>query len=420
MMPLTVLRDADVDRILHSYTREDILELQRTLADALHWYSTSSDANDYCSDFQPERIALNRKDGSTTFFMPASCIDGQAVKVINLSGCVNPKPSSNASEKYVDGERLDAKGAISGSLTLMDSAGNTTGLVHATELTAFRTALASTMLLKKRSSVHTLTVFGAGLQAYWHIRLAMLLRPGEIHHLNVITRNFERATKCLIRLYDPQPNDPNFTNNVDERYNSKTKSTILTTVHSEFQRLRKNHIRSADVIFCCTPSTTPLFPAECLTNPEGQKKGRYVACIGSYKPDMIELDPDVLRFAVSQPQKHHRLHRRSREGGAVIVDTVTGALSQAGEIVQAKLLPEQVVELGELVMLSKEAKARRAAVGQSVDEGCNFQDDEALQDWVTRGNVLYKSVGLGLVDVVVGNEVIDRARQTDIGVTIDF
>lgn len=80
-MPLTVLSDHDVSRILHSLNKQDIEELQENLADALHWYSTSSDANDCCSDFQPERTRLKRKDGSTTLFMPASGITGQGVKV---------------------------------------------------------------------------------------------------------------------------------------------------------------------------------------------------------------------------------------------------------------------------------------------------------------------------------------------------
>ena len=40
-------------------------------------------------------------------------------------------------------------------------------------------------------------------------------------------------------------------------------------------------------------------------------------------------------------------------------------------------------------------------------------------DTRTRGNVIYKSVGLGLMDVVVGEELIARARQQGIGTTIE-
>lgn len=40
------------------------------------------------------------------------------------------------------------------------------------------------MLFEKRQSVHDVTIFGAGKQAYWHARLALLLRGEEIHHMN--------------------------------------------------------------------------------------------------------------------------------------------------------------------------------------------------------------------------------------------
>lgn len=60
-----------------------------------------------------------------------------------------------------------------GSLTLYSPEGTPIGFLHAQTLTAFRTALASSCLLVKRTNVRTLTVFGCGLQAYWHVRLAL-------------------------------------------------------------------------------------------------------------------------------------------------------------------------------------------------------------------------------------------------------
>nr|POE47075.1 uncharacterized protein CFP56_00407 [Quercus suber] len=460
MPPLRILTDKNVNRLLHSLTKQDILELQETLSDALHWYSVSNDANDCCSDFQPERTALKRKDGSTTLFMPASGPGSQGIKVVNVvppesaglpanldnlslrsslsgdSGSQSPRASvstisttasSNTSAGSVDsastyqtsigsGPATTQVSTIRGSLTLLDSLGNTTGLINAEEVTAFRTALTSTMLLRKRHSVHDMTVFGAGKQAYWHIRLAMILRPEEIHHLNIVTRNFETARSCIMRLYDPQPDDPDYVNPVGEKYNTKTKKTILTPSHAEYDRLLKEYVRASNVVFCTTPSSTPLFPAGYLTNPEGRKKGRYIACIGSYKPHMIELHPDVLRYAVAPHHEHRHLHKRQQEGGAVIVDTVSGCLREAGEVIQAKLQPDQIVELGELFMLRREAEKRNAA---TADKGCQFQDSSGLKDWLTKGNVIYKSVGLGLMDVVVGNELLRIAKERGVGTTVE-
>ena len=477
-MALTVLTDRDVSRILHSFTKEDIESLQQQLAEALHWYSTSADENEYGSDYQPERIQLRRKDGSTSLFMPASDCKGQGVKVINIappdeaagfpslenlsldtrhssengsslssptshsSGTESPRgsistitstASGSSSLPDVSDEGLAASGApgsvldkstqtIRGSLTLFDQHGNTTGLINAEEVTAFRTALASTMMLKKRHSVHDLTVFGAGMQAYWHIRLALLLRGDEIHHLNIITRNFDSARRCIMRLYNPQPDDPDYVNPLGTKYASRSKKNILTTSHTEYERLCKEYVRSSNVIFCCTPSLKPLFPASYLTNPGGRQKGRYIALVGSYKPHMIELHPDILRHAV-EPHNHSGRpfhHKHQKEGGAIIVDTVTGCLKEAGEVIQAKLLPDQVVELGELFMLKKEAIRRMEEQGVKVPEGgCFFQDNSGLKEWLTRGNVIYKSVGLGLMDVVVGNGLVEFARSRGVGTTIE-
>lgn len=476
-MPLTVLTDEDVNRILHSFTKDDILELQESLGDALHWYSTSEDGADCCSGFQPERTHLKRKDGSTTLFMPASGLTGQGVKVVNINATDDSEPASpglpdvsrlsldtqhsrgssrsdlttpqsatttttrssissipastNASvDSLATGQTsvssaADASDApkkpestIRGSLTLLDNLGRTTGLINAEEVTAFRTALASTMLLKKRQSVHDVTVFGGGKQAYWHIRLALLLRGDEIHHLNIVTRSFDTARNCIMRLYNPLPNDPSYVNPLGEKYNSRAQKTILTPAHTEYQRLLKQYVRASNVIFCTTPSLTPLFPASYLINPEGRKKGRYIACIGSYKPHMVELDPEVLRYAVAPHHEHRHVHKRQKEGGAVIVDTVSGCLREAGEIIQAKLTPDQVVELGELLMLKREAE-RQCAKGEKPEEGCNLQDDKGLKEWLTRGNVIFKCVGIGLMDVVVGNELVRMARARGIGTTIE-
>jgi ornithine cyclodeaminase/alanine dehydrogenase-like protein (mu-crystallin family) len=38
---------------------------------------------------------------------------------------------------------------------------------------------------------------------------------------------------------------------------------------------------------------------------------------------------------------------------------------------------------------------------------------------LTRGNVIFKCVGIGLMDVVVGNELVRMARARRIGTTIE-
>lgn len=224
-MPLTVLTDDEVRKLLYSLTKEDVLELQQSLADALHYYSTATeeDSNGCCSSLQPLRTALKR-NGQTTLFMPASSNDGLGVKIVTLSEPGTKKvdmtslksfdslsisdastQSSTATSTKVPPESFQSSQSTTpkGSLTLLSRDGTPRAFINAEELTAFRTALASTMLFKKRANVHDVSVFGAGKQAYWHVRLALLLRGPEIHHLNIINRSFESAHNLVERLYRP-------------------------------------------------------------------------------------------------------------------------------------------------------------------------------------------------------------------------
>lgn len=230
----------------------------------------------------------------------------------------------------------------------------------------------------------------------------------------------------LLQLYNPFPDDPDFENPIGHKYGSKTKTAIITPGHSEYHRLLKQYVRDANVIFCTTPSTAPLFPASYLLNPAGRQKGRYIALIGSYKPHMLELHPDILKNAVAPHHEHRHFHKHQKEGGAVIVDSVEACLQEAGEVIQAGLQPDQVVELGELIMLRREAEKKAAGAngsagpnGDGDDQGVQVQESSGLKEWLFKGNVIYKSVGLGLMDIVVGGELVRIAREREIGTHID-
>ena len=227
-----------------------------------------------------------------------------------------------------------------GSLTLYSPEGNPVGFLHAQTLTAFRTALASSCLLTKRATVRTITVFGSGLQAYWHIRLALLLRGSTIRTVNIINRQFSDNARSILKKFDAVPLE------VKEREGwDQAQFSLLTPGYGEYERLRKEHIRDADVIYCCTPSTTALFDAGILTSREGRKKGRLVVAIGSYSKDMRELPRDLLTQATKTHEKGHlHYHKHATEGGVIVVDSLDGALGEAGELIDAELGPKQLVE----------------------------------------------------------------------------
>lgn len=279
-MPLTVLTDNNVKDLLMSLTKDDALMLQQNLCEALHSYSTGDTNSPCCSSYQPARTVM-KKHGVTTLFMPASTGTSVGMKIVSLetpeapiakvsgsstadsmSGLTLTPASTMSSQSSVSGQSFQPPASVAssqsttprGTIAIMDTQGYPTGIVNAEELTAFRTALAATIVFNKRINVHTITVFGAGKQAYWHIRLALLFRGDQIKHINIINRSFDRSIK-LMKAF-----------NVDELKSNEWKDVKFSAMSPEFGdygRLLKEEVRKADVIFCCTPSLEPLFPAEC-------------------------------------------------------------------------------------------------------------------------------------------------------------
>ncbi|KAL8939959.1 MAG: hypothetical protein Q9216_003065 [Gyalolechia sp. 2 TL-2023] len=441
-MPLTVLSDSDIRSLLFSLNREDVLSLQENLAEALHEYSTGTqETTGCCHSNQPQRISIPATNNQTTLFMPASTSTSRGIKIATLATTSEPKhngslasiqsttsTASTASSNATSNPTAPATPASQmsnlslapstgtntsiasspstsprGSLTLLTASGQPYGFLAAAELTAFRTALAATMIFNRRDTVHTIAVFGAGAQALWHIRLALLLRGPEIHHVHIINRNFARAHQLMTDIYTTpawehlrKPND-------------KIDFSIVSNEYGEYNRLVKEHVRRSDVIFCCTPSTMPLFPPEYLTSTEGRRKGRYVSAIGSYRQHMIELHPDILRQAVAPEHKHHH-HKHAQKGGVIVVDSLSACMEEAGEIKQANLTPEQLVEIGELLMVKK-ASMKEIAEGGEGEVG--------LRKWLQGGNVIYKSVGLGLMDICVGEDLVMLSRERGVGKTVE-
>ena len=85
MASLTVLTDADVQKVLSHLTRDEVLSLQVSLRKALHEYSTSGDRNQpECVFNQLERLKMDHPNGNTTLFMPS-----KGSKGIGMKGSIN-------------------------------------------------------------------------------------------------------------------------------------------------------------------------------------------------------------------------------------------------------------------------------------------------------------------------------------------
>jgi hypothetical protein len=85
MSSLTILNDAQVKHILHGLSKEEVETLQKSLRHALYEYSTNSNNDkEECSFQQPERQQLDRKNGTTTLFMPSTSSSGIGMKGPNI------------------------------------------------------------------------------------------------------------------------------------------------------------------------------------------------------------------------------------------------------------------------------------------------------------------------------------------------
>lgn len=218
--------------------------------------------------------------------------------------------------------------------------GTLTGVINASTLTAFRTALASACLLVRRAHVRTIIVYGSGSQAYWHVRLALMMHGSTIRHVNVVNHRFSSSAASLLKRFSVTPAE------TKEREGwADTKFAILTPTFHDYERLHHEYLLDADVIYCCTPSREDLFDGSVLTSHEGRKRGRLIVAVGSFTPEMRELPESLLKQATKTHDGPHRhFHKHAEEGGAIVVDTLSGVLKEAGEIISANIPPRHLVE----------------------------------------------------------------------------
>jgi len=359
-MTFTVLSDADIKTLLHNISPSDVQNLASALNQALTEYSCNDEV-----PYQPHRAHVARPNGQVSLFMPATTPSSIGVKIVGVAPSQAPPP----------GEK--PKPALRSVLTICDELGQAVGVLNVAELTAFRTALGSMLLYRYRKNTENIVVFGAGKQAEWHIRLAILLKGDDIRKITVVNRSSARAKELLDAL---------------------AQSKVGEHVKMEFSDGKEDALESlvteADVMFCTTPSTSPLFPASYLTSDAGLAKSRYIAAIGSYRLDMQEIDPELLKN-LSNPSGSFASQVYQ---GLITVDSIKGCMDEAGELVAAGLKPEQMLEVGKVDGLRK---------------------DEGVQEWLEEGFVVYKSVGVGIMDIAIGKALMELAAEKGVGVHLD-
>ncbi|PCH34795.1 NAD(P)-binding protein, partial [Wolfiporia cocos MD-104 SS10] len=294
-MSLLVLSKSDVAAVTSRFNPDELTDL---MASVFALLSEGNGPSPLREIHQPHRTSLPMLN-HTALFMP-SRIDsvGTAVKVVSV-------PSSSASQETKE------RGLPASTLVLNESSGNVKAIVNARQLTALRNAagslLATRLLVAPSKPPFSLLAVGAGAQIAAHVDLFL--------------RHFRTLTSCTIYNRSLNSRLASLLSTLAQRHpDIKLTADALPSHDSPPTRTYEEVVRNADIIITATSSTEPLFPSAFV------KSGCHLCLIGSYKPEMHEIDSELIRRA------------------RVVVDSKEASMAEAGEIIDARLNPSDLTE----------------------------------------------------------------------------
>eukprot|EP00123_Amoebidium_parasiticum_P009691 comp19647_c0_seq1/m.23234 comp19647_c0_seq1/g.23234 ORF comp19647_c0_seq1/g.23234 comp19647_c0_seq1/m.23234 type:complete len:321 (-) comp19647_c0_seq1:631-1593(-) len=301
MATFVYLSDADVERLL---SVEACVDVQRQVFKALG----SGEA------INPHVQSMKTAGGVT--LVKSACVPGHGVGSKVVSVC-----PPNA-------QLQPPQATVQASVLLVDEqTGALRALVQATALTAMRTAAGSVVATEALGnwSGSVLTVFGAGLQAQWHVRMLVHMRP-VIRTVHVVNRSAKKAEELAETL--------------EKELNTNGRSVSVDASTDTEQA-----VRQADIIVTATNAIEPLFQAEWV------KPGCHINAVGSFQPHMCELPPELLKSA------------------RVVVDT-EDAIDEAGEIINAMkaghLHRSVITSLGQVLLADTDPDPTAITIFKSV------------------------------------------------------
>jgi len=186
------------------------------------------------------------------------------------------------------------------------------------------------------------TLFGAGPQARTQLEAVCSVLPIE---------------KCYLVSYQ-DPREKSFASEMGEKLGIE----VIITAD------RKSAVEQADVIICATTSRTPVFDGSWL------RPGTHITAIGSFKPEVRELDSKTIRRA------------------KVYVDSREAAREEAGDLIIP--VREGVVDWNKI----------EAELGEVIAGEKNGRENP---EEIT----VFKSVGLAVQDAVVATGVLKKAKS---------
>ena len=215
--------------------------------------------------------------------------------------------------------------------------GTLKGLLDAKEITGVRTAMMSCIAILNHLSEYintgdrslNVTLFGTGLQAFWHVFILLrLYSPScldvKVVNINVLYRSNELDVTELKHYLEDFPCPIN----ISQRNWDDTGVPII--------------VSTSNIIFGCTPTDRPhlfykdlLFSSDDMEGEIELDRKTYISLIGSYKPEMHECDGLLIQKFLYSDVK-------------IIVDSKTHTLLEAGELISSGVKAEHLIELGQL------------------------------------------------------------------------
>ena len=265
------------------------------------------------------------------------------------------RPEQTAAGKYLgvklvtvtpDNGPRRGKPAIQGIYLLISTdTGEPLALIDGPALTAWRTAAASGLASRylSRPASKRLVMIGSGALAPYLVRAHASVRP--ISHVTIVNRTPENAERVASAL-SQEPFDVSVSHDLEAA------------------------VRAADIVSTATISNTPVFDGEWLG------EGCHVDCVGAFRPDMRESDDEAVKRA------------------RVWVDTMSGGLNEAGDIVMAIASGAMTKDdvLGDLYGLVSGAVPTRDSDGEIT---------------------MFKSVGAAIEDLFAAIEVFERTTAAE-------
>ncbi|QLL34293.1 hypothetical protein HG536_0G01520 [Torulaspora globosa] len=340
-----IVEDAEVEEFFSHAQASTFLSFLEELRVALERYSANP-------SIIPPRIVGNIPSGSTLhMYMPVIDDVYSGVKTLGY----------NASSHL----------GFVGSINITDAeSGMLYGTLQAKQITAIRTALASCVGLSSQldkfedTDVINCTVFGSGLQAFWHIVCCVSLFSGSGKRFNVTI------------LYRTREMDVKQFENICA-VNESIMQLTFNQVKLSDNVLKSRAVADSHVIFGCIPSEAPNLLYRDLADVETKVSHTYISLIGSFKPLMHECDQALIE-------------EFQRQKIRILVDSKEHCLLEAGELIDCDVKEDQLQEIGHL--------SRKPL--QAIRCGQN-----------NRKISLCKIVGLSIMDICVGKKLLELSNS---------